>query len=308
VQRVLLILLVLLLAGPAFGQNLIMNGGFESGLTGWKRTRLDGVPHNTAGVRVAPVLDGRPSPALFADYRYYAQPGVCCHHESLPFYAAAGSYVLRFDVLWQKPTATALPKATGNHVAVQVSGASFTAYVVPPGQAGTEERASHAASVILPKAGTYSVCVSTRHMTNPSFPFTVYVDNVSLGSRDGRITGSGSAKPGDLVDLDLTSPDDAGSNYALASSFGTGPIPIGGQLLRLSFDPLLIASAQNVLPSLFVNYRGTLDARGKARARIRILADGRLIGTRIYTAFIVIGPQAPGGVRSVSDTFGFTIT
>lgn len=306
-QRVSLVLFALLLAGQALGQNLVMNGGFQSGLTGWKQTRLDGIPHNTAGVRMASVLPGRPSPALFADYRSYLPPGVCCHHESVPFHAAAGSYVLRFDVLWQKPTTAALPRAIGNHVAVQVFGAQVTEYLVPPGQPGTEERASFARSVNLTTSGKHVISVSTRHDRSPSFPFTVYVDNISLGSRDGRISGPGSPKPGDLVHLDLTASDDAGSAYVLASSLGTGPIPIGGQLLRLSFDPLLIATANNAMPSVFMNYRGVLDGQGKARARIRIPGDGRLIGKTIRSAFIVTGPPAPGGVRNVSETFTFTI-
>ena len=33
-----------------------------------------------------------------------------------------------------------------------------------------------------------------------------------------------------------------------------------------------------------------------------------LIGVRLHSAFVTLGPSAPSGIRSISNTFSFTIT
>jgi len=122
------------------------------------------------------------------------------------------------------------------------------------------------------------------------------------------IAGSGTTRPGGRVDLSLTgSSGDAGRPYVVGSSLGTGPIPIGRRILRPSPDALLQASAGGFWPAVFVNYRGTLDARCRARAHIDIPSVGALAGVRIHSAFLVLNPSAPEGVNSVSTTFLFTI-
>lgn len=121
------------------------------------------------------------------------------------------------------------------------------------------------------------------------------------------ITGSGNPKPGGTVVLDLQSPGDAGLVYQVGSSLGSGPIPIGARNLLLSPDDLLVVSTGGLLPSIFVDYSGKLDASGKAQAKINILNDSRLTGIRIHSAFVTLDSGAPFGIKSISNPFIFTI-
>ncbi len=121
------------------------------------------------------------------------------------------------------------------------------------------------------------------------------------------IQGSGNPKPGGTVVLDLQSPGDAGLVYQVGSSLGSGPIPIGSRSLALSPDDLLVVSTGGLLPSIFVDYSGTLDASGKAQAKINILNDPKITGVRIHTAFVTLDSGAPFGIKSISNPFIFTV-
>lgn len=121
------------------------------------------------------------------------------------------------------------------------------------------------------------------------------------------ITLSGSATPGGTVDLDLLSASDPGRFYQVASSLGTGPIPIGSRMLHLSPDDLMVITVNGYLPSIFANYAGKLDSGGKARAQIKIPNATVLKGIRIHSAFVTFDPSAPFGVSQISGTVTFTI-
>jgi len=121
------------------------------------------------------------------------------------------------------------------------------------------------------------------------------------------ITLSGNAAPGGTVDLDLLSASDAGRYYQVASSLGTGPIPIGSRSLHLSPDALMVITVNGYLPSVFVNYAGKLDSAGKAQAHIKIPSNPALKGVRIHSAFVTFDPSAPFGVSQISSTATFTI-
>jgi len=123
-----------------------------------------------------------------------------------------------------------------------------------------------------------------------------------------QISGTGNPTPGGAIDFALLASGDAGLPYQVGTSLGTGPIPIDTRLLALSADDLLFVSAGNLWPSIFVNYRGVLDAQGQAKARISIPNLPVLKGVRLHTAFLTILATAPSGVKSISNTFTFTIT
>jgi len=125
--------------------------------------------------------------------------------------------------------------------------------------------------------------------------------------KDGSITVSGTARPGTTVSLDLASPSDAGNVYQLASSFGTGPIPLGSRKLNLSFDSLLLITAQNQVPGVFVRYSGTFDSTGLARAQIKIPSLPALTGVRIHSAFVSLNPSSPLGIQTISPSTMFSI-
>jgi hypothetical protein len=106
----------------------------------------------------------------------------------------------------------------------------------------------------------------------------------------------------------LMATNDAGLPYQLGSSLGTGPIPIGTRQLDLSPDNLLLVTVNNYWPWIFSGYRGVIDSKGQAQATIHIPNQPALAGVRVHSAFVTLDPAAPSGVRSISDTFSFTIT
>jgi hypothetical protein len=152
--------------------------------------------------------------------------------------------------------------------------------------------------------------------TQTTFPVTVGPDLISKGGSDAFVAkialvlldASGTTRPGGAVSLNLTASDDVRLPYQVGSSLGTGPIPIDTRQIALSPDGLLWISAGGWWPSVFSGYGGVIDAKGQARAAINIPPDNRLIGVRLHTAFVTLDPQAPSGIRSISNTFSFPIT
>ena len=133
-------------------------------------------------------------------------------------------------------------------------------------------------------------------------PFVAKVANNGLGG------GSPTPRIGTTVTLALVATADAGLAYQVGSSLGTGPIVLGTRRLGLSPDDLLRVSVQGLLPGIFVSYTGRLDATGRANANIRIPAVKALVGVRIHSAFVTLSAIAPLGIKSISNTFSFSIT
>ncbi|MBN1461528.1 MAG: hypothetical protein JXA57_18520 [Armatimonadetes bacterium] len=125
---------------------------------------------------------------------------------------------------------------------------------------------------------------------------------------DVNISGSGSPSIGGTVNLSLLALTDAGLPYQVGTSLGTGPILIGKHDIGLSLDQLLLVTVRGALPSIFQNYSGVLDTTGRGSARIVILNDPQLIGVRLHSAFLTIKSGLPFNVKSISNTFSFTIT
>jgi len=122
------------------------------------------------------------------------------------------------------------------------------------------------------------------------------------------LTGSGDPRPGGTVSLSLSAYESAGLAYQLGTSFGTGPIPIDIRRLDLSADNLLVLTTSGAWPSVFSGYRGMMDAKGESRAAIHIPSAPGLIGVRLHTAFVTLDPQAPSGIKAISNTLSFSIT
>jgi len=182
-----------------------------------------------------------------------------------------------------------------------------TVKVLVPNQTGLFERASFKGNVTFPSQGKYVLQVFMRHSNLAGIPYIAHVDNIVVGTPGGLLTGGGSPSPGKTVDLTLKSPGDRGLFYVLGSSLGTGPIHIGKRVLNLSPDDLLVATTFNWLPTIFVNYQNYLDANGEAQAKIKIPNDKNLITLRIHTAYVVLEQSAHFGIKSISNTFTFTI-
>lgn len=122
------------------------------------------------------------------------------------------------------------------------------------------------------------------------------------------LVAGGAPRPGGTVTLDLTAFGSEKLAYQIGSSTGLGPIPIGNRNLGLSMDGLLVASVSGFLPTVFSGYAGVIGTNGKASGSINIPKMIQLIGVRVHTAFLILSPSAPNGVKSISSTASITIT
>jgi len=120
------------------------------------------------------------------------------------------------------------------------------------------------------------------------------------------LNGSGPTAIGTTHNLYLRSFGDALRVYHMASSLGTGPIPLGNRNLGLSFDCLFSMTIYNFFPANFQNFTGVLDAQDRARAWIAVPKSPVWKGLTIHTAFIVLDASAPLGIKSLSNTYSFT--
>jgi len=146
--------------------------------------------------------------------------------------------------------------------------------------------------------------------TNPPHPVwseASSICRVEVYVASATVVGSGTPNPGGTIKFALSSPTDANLPYQLGSALGNGPIPIDTRQLGLSPDALLFMSVGGVLPMVFKNYAGKLDANGDATASLDIPNFPVLKGVRVYTAFLTLLATAPSGVSNISNTFLFTI-
>jgi hypothetical protein len=148
-----------------------------------------------------------------------------------------------------------------------------------------------------------------NHQVTTDFEGDARGTRVDIGADEVAVTlvGSGSGQPGTSIQFSLFATADASLPYQMGSSFGNGPIPLGTRQIELSLDDLLVVSVKGLLPFIFQNYAGVLDAQGQASARLNIPGIPQLTGLRIYTAFVTVSASAPGGVQSISKSFLFTI-
>lgn len=122
-----------------------------------------------------------------------------------------------------------------------------------------------------------------------------------------RLSGSGAARPGGTITLQLAASNDVARSYQLGTSLGPGPIPVDTRSIGLSPDALLAATVSGSWPTVFVGYRGSIDSRGEAGATINLPGVAGLVGIDLYSAFVTLDAAAPSGIRSVSNTFIFRI-
>lgn len=130
------------------------------------------------------------------------------------------------------------------------------------------------------------------------------------GSR--HVVCNGSGKPGTTVAIRFSSrkASDAGKSYVLAASLGhVGGVRMpNGEFLNLSVDGLFLATAQNVLPTIFRKFVGLLDGSGNAAAAVALpagLPPG--LGLTVFVSGVVIDPNVPGAISTVGNTHWFVL-
>jgi sugar lactone lactonase YvrE len=114
---------------------------------------------------------------------------------------------------------------------------------------------------------------------------------------------SANPKPGGKALLAVTSNGAAMDQYVFASSLSAGagiPLP-GGLRFPLDPDGLFFATAQNLLPGLFQNYRGALDVAGSAGLTIAVPNIPGLVGITIHTAGLTLNRNTLTGVHLISN-------
>jgi hypothetical protein len=89
--------------------------------------------------------------------------------------------------------------------------------------------------------------------------------------------------------LYLTHAQKPGANYQMALSLtNVAGIPIPGVgKIPLDPDPLFFLSVQNILPTVFMRFNGTLDPNGRATAALNILPAPALVGVVFHAAGVL---------------------
>jgi len=124
------------------------------------------------------------------------------------------------------------------------------------------------------------------------------------------LTGHGSTSPGKVRNFLIQAPRSGGLQYLMASSFGTGPIPIDTRSLGLTFDWLMMLTVYGAFPMTFQNYRGVLTAQGLANPPASFAippAPTFWLGLTVHTAYVTLSPSAPSGVNEISNTSSFLV-
>jgi len=88
---------------------------------------------------------------------------------------------------------------------------------------------------------------------------------------------------------------------ALGGQFG---IPIDSRIFPLNADPVFFFSL--VVPTIFKDYTGFIDANGRAVASIVIPPESGLVGQSLYTAFALLDTSAPSGTASIGNRLPVT--
>jgi hypothetical protein len=117
------------------------------------------------------------------------------------------------------------------------------------------------------------------------------------------VVANGDPTPGATLNLRFSEPGSPGDFYLAAASFSSGPgIPTPAGIIDLTPDALFAMS--QLVPALFVNFQGALDANGTAPAAILIPPVPQLKGLRFYVSFVTIRNAA---IRAIANTQGFSI-
>ncbi len=100
-------------------------------------------------------------------------------------------------------------------------------------------------------------------------------------------------------------PEDAGKVYQIAiSATDIRPgVPVPGQRTAyLTPDTFTMLSFQNLLAPFATGLQGTLDGLGEAKGAINLASLGSVInGLRLYMLVLTFDPQAPAGIRTITD-------
>ena len=133
--------------------------------------------------------------------------------------------------------------------------------------------------------------------------YTDYFEHFPLGS----MNSTGVPKIGTTYPLDLFGATEGGKTYVAAVTMsGLGSlVQVNRRFLPIVPDTLFYLAVLNVLPGTFVNFNGVLTATGTGQAKVAIPTIPALVGIKIDGCFVTFDV---GGLRAISNPWGFTIT
>ncbi len=171
-------------------------------------------------------------------------------------------------------------------------------YLFYPQIRGSQSPTSNQAGIRLDILFT----VGDQTATTPSYQ--LMYDSFHVGS----LTAGGPPQIGTTVPLSVTAVEDGGLNYQIAMSLtGITPgLPVDRRFIPLIFDPLVLITVNNVLPTVFQNFAGVLPAAGVSTAQLNIPNAAGLVGIKVSGAFVTY-PGGPAGIESISNPLRLTM-
>jgi len=176
--------------------------------------------------------------------------------------------------------------------------------------------------ILDPKNGTVlgeldMPVVGLSHVTLSPDGLRAYVANVNdpyVRAIEGFVAPLRLAVPPgdeDEITLSLELPSEAGRLYQVGASLATSPgiLLTDSRVVPLHIDSLLRHSVSGDCPA-FQNFYGTLDAAGKATAKIDLSngIPGNAMGERMYFLFVTLDSElSRSDVRLVSNLVSFTL-
>ena len=109
-------------------------------------------------------------------------------------------------------------------------------------------------------------------------------------------------KPGASAQFSLRAANHPGRGYLMATSATPGLLQIDHRFVRMDWDPILAASFGSAAPTIFQNYVGFLDAKGRRNATLAIPNIPALVGIKLHNAFLVHDPKARSTLGMISNT------
>jgi hypothetical protein len=302
-KRTTLVIAILLLAGLATAQTMIPLPAYSTTYTS---------PSGTRGFYCQAPLDFTVVGLRVPDEKQHGKQNVCLyrHTSAPPAYSSTVPLTPIFSKFGES-SANIIPcsekfKKGEWLIAIGACGDSTT-MLNSYGPSGCFQ------SNVLGMATTLCRCGIQANIVTAKPPHPVWSENaynvcrVEVYVASATLAGSGTPSPGGTIKFALSASADTNLPYQMGSSLGNGPIPIDTRQLELSADALLVLSAGGLLPTVFKDYVGKLDASGAGNASIDIPNYPILKGVRIYSAFLTLLASAPSGVSSISNTFLFTI-
>ncbi|MBM4060216.1 MAG: hypothetical protein FJ265_03830 [Planctomycetes bacterium] len=191
-----------LLSGVLAAQNLVPDGEFHQGGSGWTRISFND-PLGSTGFAAARVANQGPSMALFADFQTLTSV-MTATWQSPSVVLPAGPLPVGYRVMWEKQVTMPIPSPTSNRVELRIYDSTtntlvYTGTQPSPNQTGFLERAQFSALPTIPATGAHHFQVFMRHSNVAVFPFKCWVDDVYVGGLVTEVYGQGCAGSGGFV-------------------------------------------------------------------------------------------------------------